>query len=364
MKIIASVCFTAITLVLPVMLARLVTVNLQPAVGFHLTRPDGSNYLPIPATELGPSLIYPFHGYIRPDNSTDALLSHPSNAVTSPLSTAMAIIRLNTARPERLPLLQKYEPFFHTVHISMRDTSPSLPDDFQNITHDQYYSPTSIHVQVARTMQIILDQSEDITGIFYFHFDAWIDPLAFGQNNLENMWFPTTGKARNYTYMGPNFLCMNDTKDWEGWWAFDRGHHLDTLDGLRELEAMNLGYQFRADEWCIGWSDLYYIPRRFFRDFIFLTGVLSRGGRRSLHEIAIPTILHIIDQSRRSSPFTPILEQIGDCFGSCCDDTATPHDVIWARCGHRLNYLNDELVRTHFGRLDEEAAQLHNTLKK
>jgi hypothetical protein len=85
----------------------------------------------------------------------------------------MGFIRWNHPLAERLPLLQKYEPFFHTTHYSM-----PLPEEqdseVHNLTHDAYQNPLVTYTQIARTMQYILDQPLDssaaeITGIFYFH---------------------------------------------------------------------------------------------------------------------------------------------------------------------------------------------------
>jgi hypothetical protein len=85
----------------------------------------------------------------------------------------MGIIRWNNYHIERLPLLEKYEPFFHTTHYSM-----PLPDEedseVHNLTHDAWQNPLVTYTQIARTMQFILDQplnssAAELTGMFYFH---------------------------------------------------------------------------------------------------------------------------------------------------------------------------------------------------
>jgi hypothetical protein len=88
----------------------------------------------------------------------------------------MAFIRWNAYHPERIPLLQKYTPFFNTVHLSIPDyiRDPNLTHTYFNSTHDSYRDGTLIYVQVAKTMQRILDaspetQESNITGLLYFH---------------------------------------------------------------------------------------------------------------------------------------------------------------------------------------------------
>ena len=199
----------------------------------------------------------------------------------------------------------------------MPDMLSGLPDDFQNITHDQYWASSTPYVQVARTMDIILQESAEITGLFYFHFDAWIDPMAFERKDLHIMWLAVTGLSRDHPDpLGPLFLCIDNMVEQPlPWWARARNRN-QTVKALRELEAMGLGYRAPSHEGCSGWSDIYYIPRRFFLDYIFLADLFNRQQPPVFHEVAIPTILGIIDKSRRpkNNPFQPLLTLIGDCY--------------------------------------------------
>jgi hypothetical protein len=295
--------------------------------------------------------VVPLFNSTQPDGSV---------MVSSPFKTTMAMVRWNARRMERVPLLMKYQPFFHTVHISMPDMIPEEKMDFHNLTHDQYGDGESIYIQLAHTMKLILDTQPEITGLLYFHFDSWVDPLAFANENPNNIWFPTVLNTRNYKGIhGPRFMCMTDPKDYP-WWGWDRGLHTQTIKTLEKLKELGLDYTYKEGEWCISWTDVYYIPRRFFADYIFLSYLF--GCIDLFHEVAIPTMLHIIDQSRRSNPFEPILDLLGDCFGFCCDSSATLNDVLWHRCGHRLDYLNKEIVDGHYNRLDHEAAFLGKVL--
>jgi hypothetical protein len=59
------------------------------------------------------------------------------------------------------------------------------------------------------------------------------------------------------------------------------------------------------------WSDIYYIPRHFFAEFIELSEIFLAVP--VFHEIAIPTILHIIDKTHENRPSQSLITRIGDC---------------------------------------------------
>ena len=64
------------------------------------------------------------------------------------------------------------------------------------------------------------------------------------------------------------------------------------------------------------WSDIYYIPRRYFTEFIELSNVFLAVP--VFHEVAIPTILNIIDKTHERRPSKSIITRIGDCCKSQC----------------------------------------------
>ncbi|TDZ18127.1 UDP-N-acetylglucosamine transporter [Colletotrichum orbiculare MAFF 240422] len=280
------------------------------------------------------------------------------NLTASPFSNTLAMIRWNAKRTERIPLLMKYQPFFHTVHVSMPEVMEDKPASYHNLTHSQYPHHETIYMQVARTMQLILDTQPEIEGLMYFHFDSWIDPMAWVDENRESIWFPTSHNTRQYDGDGPRYMCMTDWQKFPQWWGWYNKWHEKAITVNGELVRMGRGYDVREPEFCVGWSDIYYVPRRLFADFVFLASVY--GCADLFHEVAIPTMLNIIDRSRRSEaqPFQSLIDRIGDCWGGCCDDSATPHDVLFTRCGHRLDYRKQDIVDAHYGRLDEQTAWL------
>lgn len=108
------------------------------------------------------------------------------------------------------------------------------------------------------------------------------------------------------------------------------------------------------------WSDIYYVPRRFFRAFIELSHVFHAVG--SFHEVAIPTILNIIDLTYRLTPHHTVITRMNDCWGHCCASGATSNDVQTKRCGHRLDLTNEEVKNKLVEILESEARFLNRPI--
>ena len=289
-----------------------------------------------------------------------------STIIESPFKNTLGFVRLNGHFPERVPLIKLYEPFFHTLHLSMPpDDSPREVDFAVNQTHDSYpnahLGPDTYYVSLAETMELILDTNskDDITGIFLFHFDLWVDPMAFGSDDLNNAWFLAPDHG------GTRFRCGKDKTEPHmdtHWVWYDDGGESRAKGAIEAVVRSDFGLQPKDADFCGGWSDLLYIPRRFFDDFIFLATIMK--AHEVYHEIAFPTILHIIDQTRRSSPSRPVLSLIADCWGQCCSGTApTEHDIFSRRCGHHLDYRDENQWKPHFQRLERESEEI-GTLSK
>ncbi len=110
------------------------------------------------------------------------------------------------------------------------------------------------------------------------------------------------------------------------------------------------------------WSDIYYIPRRFFNDFIDLGNVFYAAG--SFHEVAVPTMLNILDLTYRSTPFHSLITRIGDCWGDCCANGAGSNDIKRKRCGHRMDLANDNVRKSFTELLDSSIIYLNRTTNK
>lgn len=267
--------------------------------------------------------------------------------VHSPFNATMAMIRWQAPHTDRVHLLMKYEPFFDIVHISIPDYLPGEPQAFHNLTHDQFPHGSRDYIQVARTMELVLESRSEISGLFFFEHEAWVDPLAWQGMDLQMIHLASASE--------PPFLCLKDTSkySWHGWEA---GYHRQALAALQAVKELGRDYRIGAEEICIGSSDLYYIPRRFFSDFVLLSQMF--GERQVHHELAVPTMIHIIDRTRRVNPYRSVVDRVGDCWGS---GKINFEVVVESRCGHKLDYHEPSTTSVFYSKLDEEASMLGKT---
>ena len=59
-----------------------------------------------------------------------------------------------------------------------------------------------------------------------------------------------------------------------------------------------------------------------------------------------------------------VIDLIGDCWGDCCTHTAGVQDVLWERCGHHLDFRDEDVVKAHFGRLKRESRILGSVVER
>jgi hypothetical protein len=189
--------------------------------------------------------------------------------------------------------------------------------------------------------------------------DAWIDPLDFSDDDFSKIWMTHSRETNDGIGGGPPFICMTSREAFAKFpgHRHEQNWHYPNLQALAALADANTNYIFNQKEWCTGWSDIYYLPRHLWADFIFLSAFFAAFD--AFHEIAIPTMLHIIDQSRRQTPFTSTINWLGECFGGCCNRGAQIPDLFAHRCGHALNYIGDQsVIEAHYRRIDDEAITL------
>ncbi|CAF1386675.1 unnamed protein product [Adineta steineri] len=269
--------------------------------------------------------------------------------IKSPFYRTLGFIRWNAARLERIPVMEKYRPFFAELHYSIPGHAPKVTYTADG-SGDSFY----IYKEVSDTMEIILKDHPMIEGLLYFHFDAWINPFRFDNMNFNHIWFPDSAL--------PPFRCVTNTAGWD-WWAWGSGYHTIAKQATANV-AKNYSNRFITDKdvFCGGWSDIYYIPRRFFRDFIDLTSVFY--PIRSFHEVGIPTMINIIDLTHRLTPSHSIVTRIADCWGHCCAGGSSENDIKQKRCGHRMDLANEGIKKTLINLLESEASYLNKTISK
>jgi hypothetical protein len=313
---------------------------------------------------MSDSLIPDMSKRVSPSTSRAGHDGAQKNILESPFKNTLGFVRWNSEHRERIPMLEKYAPFFHDLHFSMPNyvNDTDLPVGFYNLTHDSSGDSEHIYIDLAKMMQFLLDapagsKDAEIDGLFYFHFDAWIDPLDYAGEDFTKIWFPDIPDVglQYGNPGGPRFECMQDKEKYP-WWGFDFGYQDQAMAAARVVDHFDMKYIVNTKEWCVGWSDIYYVPKKYFADYIFLSAIF--GGLQVFHEVAIPTMIHIIDQSRRDHPSRSILNRFGECWGSCCASNPDIHDVLFNRCGHRLDYLKEDVVNAHYDRLVKEAGMI------
>jgi hypothetical protein len=161
---------------------------------------------------------------------------------------------------------------------------------------------------------------------------------------------------------GPMFRCMTDISkyDWRQF-ASDYNYQVASIQATTAISQANLDYKLDPNEFCVAWSDYWYIPRHVFADWILLSAFFATFD--TFVEMAVPTMMHIIDASRRPSPDQSTLNLLADCYGGCCTPQTNVEDVLNSRCGHKLNYLGDQaVINATYDRLDREASLLGTRL--
>lgn len=230
----------------------------------------------------------------------------------TPFKDTVLVLRWNSQRPDHDKLRTDYSPFFHTVHMSIPNSLADQEPSFYNATHDQFPTAETAYVQLAHLMQYLLDEKAHVSGLIYTPIDDWIHPQAWPTSQFDRPWLLDFGEpaAHGARLGGAHLVCMNASDrgvrdDWWWWTPAD----LPSTDLLTKLSGGNVGYGVQAGEWCVGGADAYYVPRRFFNDFAFMAGTLSRAGVP--HSVALPTMLHAIDQNWSGGGKGTLLERVG-----------------------------------------------------
>lgn len=289
--------------------------------------------------------------------------------VESPFKNSMAFIRWNHYLPERVPTLEKYQPFFKAVHVSMPNYKKKEgklgKHYYTNLNGSNARDILHPYVDVSKTMQMLLDApagstEASIDGLFYFHFDAWIYPLRFRPEDMNRIWWlDSTAKLK--------WECVTTTAGpKENWWHWPQRNSSQrakaaVADAMAELRH-EVRDRINPREFCRGWSDIYWIPRHYFEDYIRLSKHFY--NHKVFHEVALPTMIHTIDVMRRTDidEDHEIIYHLSDCFGGCCNNYTTKHDLIWRRCGHKLDLRDEKLANTFYNKLDATAKTLGKPL--
>jgi len=124
----------------------------------------------------------------------------------------------------------------------------SQPSEWVNLTDDAYHDSHYPYKPLADTMSLILESEDphqqEVEGILFFHFDAWVFPMRFADMDFDQAWFPGSGD--------PHYLCMNNTEAYGEWMWHDLGYHEQALQAVSIVKNMETGYVVDEHEWCNG----------------------------------------------------------------------------------------------------------------
>ena len=350
-------------------------------------------------------------GYLAcmPEARSHALLRRALNrtararaeAVAVPLPV-LAVVYFGT-HLERLATLRAYERYFkRVVYMS---PSKAIADALRRtearrtaVRASTYHCLLPNKVTYACFAAVAAAHGDGTRGALYFHFDMWLQPWALlrgaGANPdvraaagaqhslLDSLWAAPAGRIMQ-KQAGPTHLlpleCFNVSRpeEYRGpypAWSWDR----DLPPVLAaSADATRLGHRLLGPgRLCIGWADLYYVPRRHQTAFGELAAVFAK--RTANAELALPTILHALAaataaRSDRVAPAAtaPASTQsakaasrlpdrtLSDgapaewssivrpkCWGYCCSSTACPELMVRHACGHRMQLSEPSVRRT------------------
>jgi hypothetical protein len=163
-------------------------------------------------------------------------------------------------------MLLQYAPFFHTIHISHpNNVVDSGQGYFGNLTHSNYWSFWTGYQGLALVMQGILNatnttngtfagdgKADNINGIWYMHFDAWVDPMKFWDMDFERIWMLDSASIGPGDG-APYYICMKDRSRYLQWhWLSTDDNEEKIFQALRAISKGPEGYDIGTPEYCTG----------------------------------------------------------------------------------------------------------------
>jgi hypothetical protein len=201
-------------------------------------------------------------------------------------------------------------------------------------------------------------QSAD--GLLTCHMDFLIKPSALlldmgGHSSLDQIWQLGHGLTyKEKEIQAP--LCFSDKASFDAddswfWWSGKDGAWDSALNARQQVFGQD---STNKNTICGGWSDLFYLPKATFNTFLQLTPHFADV----MHEIALPTIINMLQQEAGFATRTPI-----ECAGNCCAlmsrgqrDTGT-ETIETAACGHKIDLINETVRNAWSSTMQDEVNQ-------
>ena len=331
-----------------------------------------SQQLPITSAKAAPAVV---RAYEACEADSAELLRRARNETaaarralsTQPLPIA-AVLFFGT-HTERLPAIRTaYAPYFASlVFMTLGARRPSSvgAGEHHHRCRAGLKSTYACVAEVAATF----GSAPGIRGVLYLHFDMWIHPWRLGHlttfrpsagaaaaatsTSLDALWsLPPARimiKANGPTRLLP-LECFNATRpsEYEGLYTTPnrRGGVVPAWTWARDLPAARTAVRRACTSTgggresaacdptrlCLGWADLYYVPRRMYTRFGQLARAFASGTANA--ELAVPTMMRILSEHGPLADRPPLLR--APCWGFCCSSTPCPELLVRHACGHRM----------------------------
>lgn len=168
--------------------------------------------------------------------------------IESPFKDVAAFIRLNHDLPKRIETLNEgYGPFFHSIHYSMPSENHLANET--NLQRDYLVDSFLPYPSMIEYLKLLLADSsyDEVKGVLFYHFDAWIAPLGFADMDFNNLWVLDNPDA-------PGYICQTEMKRLTGWMWFQPPYEWQN----KAKEASSIvdkwfdSYKVNPEEYCAG----------------------------------------------------------------------------------------------------------------
>ena len=317
----------------------------------------------------------------------------------------------------RAEVASALRPLRAAASTSQSSSAPSLAPSSatHRATAHPYHCGLGLKLTYACVADIALTHGASdpgLRGVLFFHFDLWIQPWRLFAPSpaapegrgigaaspthlarsplLDRTWALPAGrimlKAGGSTRLLP-IECFNVSSPEQyrlpyPAWTWERDlpparAALRKLCGARSSARGSCGARARRapsqrcaqpDRLCVGWADLYYVPRGRHARFAELARVFASTGSNA--ELALPTMLHALNDHSSAAHPADVASPSGSdggaraaveaakqdtlhrprCWGYCCSSTTCPELLARHACGHRMQ-LAEPRVRRAFSEL-------------
>jgi hypothetical protein len=258
------------------------------------------------------------------------------NVTSGPFKNTIAFITIKNELPEigmALKLKQAYGSSFQTVFVDVPSGKQSNSVDYMPV-----YSIVKLIANSASFSKI--------DGIFYFQSDSWINTPRFEKADFTKIWTLGRGRCRR----------PNSESAWVSREVVDTDKEKELIEANKE--AVYIAPYLNIDEHslCSGQPDMYFLPRKYFGDFLYLAS--TYGDRQTPVDpaLALPTIWNIIERyhsPHRSGQYFRNEPVILPDLLNCRNMSSSMDDMLQAKCGHSVDLSEERSRRMYFNSLNE-----------